>query len=317
MKCAVVALLLAAGVVPAAAGDQAATLAPAVRRLLAVPEPEVPDALAAVRAKGRAVVEDLRRVRGRNATAQERVDRALTLIAQDWHRTQVPEGMVYVPAGAVEVPRTPSRLGDHGPSGKRAAVAAFYIDRTEVSVQMWRAWCKALDEAGEPAASAWRGGALDPELNPRLPVRGISQRAAARYAREHRSGRLPTATEFERAMRGSGLRPYPWGAQMEAGRANMDWGKAHGRPLPVGSFPAGASPFDVLDLAGNVAEWTSTFVSFGRAGKRPLVLGGSYRDVPTPALMWRAGATPRLVQSDRSRAAWIGFRVARSAPPLP
>jgi formylglycine-generating enzyme required for sulfatase activity len=83
-------------------------------------------------------------------------------------------------------------------------------------------------------------------------------------------GRLPTADEWLAAAQGPLPRLYPWGDDWDAGRGNftgypdqpgypesaihVTWSRA----TPVDAYPSGASPFGVLDLAGNLSEWTCT-----------------------------------------------------------
>ncbi len=88
------------------------------------------------------------------------------------------------------------------------------------------------------------------------PVAETTWAGAAAYC-AWRGARLPTEAEWEAAARGPDGRLYPWGDEPpDATRAYVN---ADADVLaPVGSLPAGASPFGVLDMAGSLAEWTST-----------------------------------------------------------
>lgn len=69
--------------------------------------------------------------------------------------------------------------------------------------------------------------------------------------------RLPGAHEFEKAARGDAGQPYPWGPVFERDRLNSGDG-GPGDTVAVGEFPGGVSPTGVLELAGNVFQWTAT-----------------------------------------------------------
>jgi eukaryotic-like serine/threonine-protein kinase len=122
-----------------------------------------------------------------------------------------------------------------------------------------------VDEAGGyslPARDA-EGDAWFPDW----PIILVNHDDSLAYAawlseRDGRTYRLPTSAEWQKAARGSDGRPYPWGQHFDATFCHMR-DSAEGRPVPspVGSHPVDCSPYGVLDMAGNVVEWTSTVPS--------------------------------------------------------
>jgi formylglycine-generating enzyme required for sulfatase activity len=208
-------------------------------------------------------------------------------------------------------------------------VASFYLDQLEVSHRAYASFVRATGHASPPS---WHG--LEPPKGTEdLPVAEVSYHDAVEYCEwrtQQRSDglsyRLPTEEEWEFAARGpvSGApgteqRLYPWGDQWQPGLANTKEARL-ARPQIVTAHPQGASLFRILNLSGNVAEWTATDFSHypgsdrdtprekGYTGTYQVVRGGSFGAPKEMAMtMTRAWARPTFKDPN------VGFRCAADA----
>jgi formylglycine-generating enzyme required for sulfatase activity len=175
---------------------------------------------------------------------------------------------VLIPAGPYVHGST--RADDERPAQTRR-LPSYRIDRTEVTRGMY-ARCVAAKRCPKTE--------VDLQTEPRLPMTNVSWHEARAFC-TYAGGRLPTEAEWEKAARGSDGREFPWGNDADCARGN--WGnfegegpcagKNPGRPVDVGLYPAGASPFGILDLAGNVWEWVAD--RYELEPDRRVVRGGS------------------------------------------
>ncbi len=241
---------------------------------------------------------------------------------------RIPEGSFIMGSEGVEGDEVPMRT---------VFMNAFYIDKYEVTVAQYRA---CVESGGCPELRLGSGAYLHSYEFPycnwghsgrdNYPVNCINWFEADRYCR-WAGKRLPTEAEWEKAARGTDGRRFPWGdEQATCEHIVMDEGGdgcGRERTWPVGSKPAGASPYGVMDMSGNVWEWTADWYAFdfygrgvdvdpynnveekGPIGARLKVLrGGSWAD--QSSLLHRT-ANRLGYQADTHPDYTVGFRCAR------
>lgn len=202
----------------------------------------------------------------------------------------------------------------------------FYLDKTEVSNAQYAAFVKATNRT--PPAH-WPGATPPPHAE-QIPVTNVTVRDAADYCAwrtgERSDGfayRLPREEEWEYAARGKDagkpdkpMNLYPWGDQWDASRANTKESRL-AYPRNVDADLRGQSPFGVLNLAGNVYEWTASDFNHypgsdektpreeGYAGTYQVVRGGYFGEAKEFAM-----TTTRMWARPENKGPRLGFRCA-------
>ncbi len=198
--------------------------------------------------------------------------------------------MILIPAGEFLM----------GPNKQTVYLPAYYIDRTPVTNAEYKAFVEATRYSFPPH---WRQGKPVPgtEDHPVVQVTWFDAAAYAQWAGK----RLPTAAEWEKAARGTDGRIYPWGDVFDPQRLNCGEGGPF-KTTPVGQYsPQGDSPYGVVDMAGNVYEWTDDGSQVTTMGIR----GGCWLDGREQAQTFYVRRhTPRRKND------FIGFRCVMDVP---
>ena len=245
--------------------------------------------------------------------------------------------VVLVPAGSFQMGCDPAHNGGY-PCYSDAlplhtvTLDAYTIDKYEVTNAQCAGFLNAMGnqveggvtwlDADDPDVRIHHNGAWQTDTgyadHPVVEVTWYGARAYCQWAGK----RLPTEAEWEKAARGAAdTRAYPWGD----GAPSCSLGNGNscvGATTAVGSYPAGASPYGALDMAGNVWEWvndwySSSYYSSSPASNPPgpesgtykVLRGGSFYGIwHDVRVAYRRGGNP----SGSSRS--TGFRCAAGAP---
>jgi iron(II)-dependent oxidoreductase len=162
----------------------------------------------------------------------------------------------------------------------------------------------------------WKNGTY-PEGWANKPVTWVSLEDARAYAK-WAGKRLPHEWEWQYAAQGTDGRSYPWGNEWNpAAVPEADHGRTMQPPSDVDAFPKGASPFGVMDLTGNVWQWTDEYVD---THTRAAILRGSARYQAAGSLWYFPTAYKLsehgkylLIAPSKDRSGALGFRCVMDA----
>lgn len=268
----------------------------------------------------------------------------------------VPDDMVLIPAGEFLMgsPAGSDGLPDEQPQ-RSIFVGSVFLDRHEVTNEEYQAFVSAANHRvpknNNPASTLWSNQAPMPGIE-RHPVVNVSWTDAVAYCHWN-SKRLPTEAEWEKAARGTDGRRYPWGNQWDIQLANSAsywagrtiefdsgadweafWVKGEGAKIakekglngevltmPVGSFPVAVSPYGLVDMAGNAAEWVQDWYDPNYYRSAPLTNPAGPTRGAIKSMRGGSWLKPAvsLRTSDRdwgmmdSRPSGTGFRCAKDA----
>lgn len=197
----------------------------------------------------------------------------------------------------------------------RVSLSSYWIGKYEVTVAEYEAFLKDTGFKPDIAPRAPRAP------TDRHPATGIKWHDAEAFclwlsSRESAIYRLPTEAEWEFAARGTDGRSYPWGDVEPDSKVHGNWDRlrlvlqgGRGALNPVGSYPAGASPFGTFDMSGNASEWcldayareyfrfsptVNPFGPFSRCGFLKVQRGSSWRDKKDQPVIVRSGVEANL-----------------------
>jgi len=249
--------------------------------------------------------------------------RLVSRLARTALAERVPSGMVEIPAGSILYKTTRSFLSPNEVipypevfQGQTVELRRFFMDRFPVTNDDFYSFLTATEYRPVDTANFlkhWAKG-RPPKGRGNHPVVYVSLDDARAYAR-WAGKRLPTEVEWQYAAQGSDGRKYPWGREFDSTKCNSSLGHT----TAVHAFPAGESPFGVMDLIGNVWQLTNDVYDNG-SYYFCMIRGGSHFNPSSSFWYVKGGPQPAdnpqillMVSPAMDRNATVGFRCVRDA----
>ena len=161
----------------------------------------------------------------------------------------------------IELVKIPAGEFLYGENKQKVILPTYRIAKTPVTNAQYKAF---VDATGYQTPSHWSGGQI-PVGQENHPVVNVDWNDAGNFC-AWAGVRLPTEQEWEKAARGTDGREYPWGA-WEPSRCNSKEAQINDT-TPVGRHLSGASPYGLLDMAGNVWDWCADYYDNNKGGAR-------------------------------------------------
>ena len=177
--------------------------------------------------------------------------------------------LVWIPAGAFPRGSDSDNAGADEQPVRDIHLDGYWVYKYPVTVGQYKAYCRAKEIEFKPP---WpQNMKANPEGDPDTYAVTVNWFDARNYAKWV-AGDLPTEAQWEKAARGSDGREYPWGDEYDPAKCvsmeNTLYEFNEGF-RPVGSHPEGASPYGVMDMAGNVLEWTRDWYRYEYYAESP------------------------------------------------
>jgi len=246
----------------------------------------------------------------------------------------IPKGMILIPEAKnylfesngvmIEGDKLPEAVGVQHPweqhpqrsQKQEMDIQSFYIDKYPVTNREFKKFIIATHyhpKDDHNFLKDWKNGKY-PDGWDNKPVTWISLKDARAYA-SWAGKRLPHEWEWQYAAQGNDHRLYPWGNTPDLEKMPpADSSRQMRAPTNVNAFPQGASPFDVIDMVGNVWQWTDEYID---QHTRSAILkgGGYYRSTTSKWYFPRAYELNKygkylLMAPSIDRSGTIGFRCA-------
>lgn len=185
---------------------------------------------------------------GNYQVARYTAEEVANLLSLDqWKEIEI---TISIPAGEFIMGTDSVQSNEQNHPQRKVSLPAYKIDKYPVTNAQYARFIAAT---GHRPPSAWANGKI-PSGRELHPVTLVSWHDANRYA-QWVGKRLPSEAEWEKAARGTDGRRWPWGNVMDPSRLNTYYNV--GSTTLVTAYPQGASPYGVMDMAGNVSQWTA------------------------------------------------------------